>query len=180
MARHGVASLSPMKPLQSVAMGLVIVVLVARFDGYDALADPVGWLLVLWGVRRLPDRTPLLLLATGALLVACAVWVPATQELLDRSDPSLRWAINVPQVLFCVVLCRQLAQLAGAAGDQRARAWLRTAVLFNVVLALAPVLVFAAAADHLMGSVYAAAGVVVLLMIVLLFVCANRGWAPGS
>lgn len=169
-----------MKPLQSVAMGLVIVVLVARFGGYDALADPVGWLLVLWGVRRLPDHASVLTLAISALLVACAVWVPATQELLDRSDPSLRWAINVPQVLFCVVLCRQLARLAGAAGDQRARAWLRTAMLFNVVLALAPVLVFAASADDLLESVYAAAGGVVLLMIVLLFAYADRRWAPGS
>ena len=42
-----------MKPLQSVAMGLVIVVLVARYGEYDALADPLGWLLVLWGVRRM-------------------------------------------------------------------------------------------------------------------------------
>lgn len=165
-----------MKPLQSVAMGLVIVVLVARFGGYDALADPVGWLLVLWGVRRLPDRAPLLALAVAALVVACVVWLPATQDLLERSDPSLRWAINLPQVLFCVVLCRQLAQLAAAAGDRHARAWLRTTMLSNVALALAPVLVFAAAADDLMDSVHAAAGVVVLLLIVLLFAYASRQW----
>lgn len=169
-----------MKPLQSVAMGLVVVVLVARFGAYDALADPVGWLLVLWGVRRMPDPTVLLALALGALLVACAVWLPATQALLDRSDPSLRWAINLPQVLFCVLLSRRLAALAGDAGDARARAWLRTTMLFNLVLAVAPVLVFAATADHLMASVYAAAGGVVLLLIVLLFAYAGRPWAPGS
>ena len=87
-----------MKPLQSVAMGLVIVVLVARFDGYDALADPVGWLLVIWGVRRLADRATLLALALTALLVAGVVCLPATQDLLDRNDPSLRWAVNLPQV----------------------------------------------------------------------------------
>lgn len=169
-----------MKPLQSVAMGLVIVVLVAKFDGYDALADPVGWLLVIWGVRRMADSSTLLTLALGALLVAGAVWFPATQDLLDRSDPSLRWAINLPQVLFCVLLCRQLADLAGGAGDQRARAWLRTTMLLNVVLAVAPVLVFAASADDLMASVHAAAAGVVLLLIVLLFAHARRPWAPGS
>lgn len=169
-----------MKPLQSVAMGLVIVVLVARFGGYDALADPLGWLLVLWGVRRMADHTLMLGLATGALLVACVVWIPSTQDLLDRSDPSLRWAINLPQVLFCVVLCRQLAQLAGAASDQRARAWLRTTLLFNAVLAIAPVLVFAADSDDGLGSIYAAAAAVVLLLIVLLFSYARRPWAPGS
>lgn len=161
-------------------MGLVIVVLVARLGGYDALADPLGWLLVLWGVRRLADNTTLLTLATGALLVACVVWFPATQDLLERSDPSLRWAINLPQVLFCIVLCRQLSELAEAADDRRARAWLRTTLVFNAVLAVAPVLVFAAQADDVLASVYAAAGVVVLLLIVLLFAYARRPWAPGS
>lgn len=169
-----------MKPLQSVAMGLVIVVLVARFDGYDALPDPLGWLLVIWGVRRMADRSTLLTLALGALLVAGVVWFPATQDLLDRSDPSLRWAINLPQALFCVLLCRQLADLAGDAGDPRARAWLRTTMLLSVVLAVAPVLVFAASADDVMTSVHAAAAGVVLLLIVLLFAHAGRPWAPGS
>lgn len=169
-----------MKPLQSIAMGLVIVVLVARFAGYDALADPVGWLLVIWGVRRMADHATVLALAVGALLVACVVWFPATQDLLEDSDPSLRWAVNLPQVLFCVLMCRQLGELAGAASDQRARAWLRTTMVLNGVLAVAPVLVFAADAADLMASVYAAAGVVVLLQIVLLFIYANRRWAPGS
>lgn len=161
-------------------MGLVIVVLVAKLGGYDALADPLGWLLVLWGVRRMADRAALGMLALGALLVACVVWFPATQELLEDSDPSLRWAINLPQVLFCVLLCRQLSELAGDADDKRARAWLRTTMLFNVLLAVAPVLVLAASADDLLGSVYAAAGGVVLLLIVLLFTYSNRPWAPGS
>ena len=169
-----------MKPLQSIAMGLVIVVLVARIGGYDALADPVGWLLVIWGVRRMADSSALLALALGTLLVAGVVWFPATQDFLDRSDPSLRWAVNLPQVLFCILLCRHLADLAGAARDQRARAWLRTAMLLNVVLAVAPVLVFAASADDLMTSVHAAAAGVVLLLIVLLFAHARRPWAPGS
>lgn len=169
-----------MKPLQSVAMGLVIVVLVAKFGGYDALADPVGWLLVLWGVRRIADNTVLLTLAGGALLVASVVWFPATQELLDDADPSLRWAVNLPQVLFCVALCQHLAEVAGAATDQRSRAWLRTTMVLNVLLAVAPVLVFAASADDLLPSIYAAAGGVVLLLIVLLFAYANRPWAPDS
>ncbi len=161
-------------------MGLLIVVLVAKVAGYDALADPVGWLLVLWGVRRIADHSAIQALAVGALLVACVVWLPATQELLEDSDPSLRWAVNLPQVLFFVLLCRQLSELAGASGDQRARAWLRTAMVLNAVLAVAPVLVFAADADDLMVSVYAAAGVVVLLQIVLLFTYAKRPWAPDS
>ena len=53
-------------------------------------------------------------------------------------------------------------------------------MVLNVLLAIAPVLVFAASADDLLPSVYAAAGGVVLLLIVLLFAYANRPWAPDS
>ena len=49
-----------MKPLQSVAMGFVFIALYARWHGYDLYADPVGWVLVLLGVRRLPAGTPYL------------------------------------------------------------------------------------------------------------------------
>ncbi|MCW2834440.1 MAG: hypothetical protein JWN68_2393 [Nocardioides sp.] len=169
-----------MKPLASIAMGLVIVVLVARFDGYDALPDPLGWLLVLWGVRRLLDPTPLLTLAGAALVVACVVWFPATQEALDRSEPSLRWAVNLPQVLFCVVLCHRLAALAQAARDAKAAAWLRTTMVLNAVLAAAPVLAFALGSDDLLPAIYAGAAAVVLLLIVLLFAHADRRWAPDA
>ena len=74
-----------MKPLQSVAMGLVIIALSARFAGYDALADPVGWVLVALGVARLPAElsqrgtllvyAPLVLVAAGLALGLVAVWV---------------------------------------------------------------------------------------------------------
>jgi hypothetical protein len=84
-----------MKPLQSVAMGLVIVVLSARFGGYDALPDPVGWLLTFLGVRALPDdlphRTNLLGLAALAGVVATIVWFPAVTGDLYDADASLAW-----------------------------------------------------------------------------------------
>jgi len=169
-----------MKPLSSVAMGLVIVVLVARLGGYDALPDPLGWLLVLWGVRRLSDPTLLLTLAGAALLVACVVWFPATQDALDSSDPSLRWAVNLPQVIFSVMLCHRLAALAAGAGDVKAAAWQRTTMVLNAVLAAAPVLAFASGSDQLLPAIYAAAAAVVLLLIVLLFAHADRPWAPDS
>jgi len=161
-------------------MGLVIVVLVARFGGYDALPDPLGWLLVLWGVRRLPDPTLLVTLAGAALVVACAVWFPATQGVLDRSDPSLRWAVNLPQVFFCVMLCHRLAALASGVGDVKGAAWQRTTMVLNAVLAIAPVVAFASGSDYLLPTIYAAAAGVVVLLIVLLFAHSSRSWAPDS
>ena len=160
-------------------MGLVIVVLVARFRGYDALADPLGWLLVLWGVRRLADPTLLLTLAGAGLVVACAVWFPATQGVLERSEPSLRWAVNLPQVIFCVMLCHRLAALAAAFGEVKAAAWQRTTMALNTVLAIAAVLAFASESDHLLPAIYAAAAGVVVLLIVLLCAPAGRSWAPA-
>ena len=50
--------LTAVKPLQAVAMGLVIVLLGATVSGYDLLADPVGWLLVLVGLATLPVPGP--------------------------------------------------------------------------------------------------------------------------
>ena len=148
MVGHRIAGLSLLTPMASVALGLVIVVLVARFGGYDALPDPIGWLVVLWGVRRLPDPALLLTLAGAALVVACAVWLPTTQDVLDRGYTSLRWAINLPQVIFCVALCHQLSALARRSGDTRAAAWQRTTMMFNAVLAPAPAAHLTASGQH--------------------------------
>lgn len=166
-----------MKPLQSIAMGLVIIVLTAKFDGYDALADPVGWALVLLGVRRLSLGSSTTGLGVLALVVSAVVWLPGTQEWLAENDPSLRWAVNLAQVGFCIWLCNDLGRLAGDAGDVRARAWWRTLLVLNVVLAVAPVLVFAADAESVINGVYAGAAAVLLVLIVLLFAHSGRPWA---
>ena len=107
------------------------------------------------------------------------MWFPATQEALDRNDESLRWAVNLPQVIFSVLLSHRLAALARRAGDAKAAAWQRTAMVLNAVLAAATVLAFASGADHLLPAIYAVAAGVVLLVIILLFAHADRVWAPG-
>ena len=182
-----------MKPLQSVAMGLLVVALTARLHGYDALPDPVGWVLVLLGLRRLGLSRALSALAVAALVVSVVVWWPPAQDVLDALHPSLWWAATLPQLATCALLCRELAARATGAGDSRAAAWLRTATVLVVLSAVAPVLAFSAAvADDALAAVYAAAAGVVLLLIVLLFSCAGRPWtseretdavaltAPGS
>ena len=51
-ASIGPPRVTAMRPLQSIAMGLVIVALHAEFGGFDALPDPLGWVLVLLGRPR--------------------------------------------------------------------------------------------------------------------------------
>lgn len=172
-----------MKPLQSVAMGLVVVVLSARFHGYDALADPVGWLLVLLGVRAFPagiaHRRNLLRLAALAGLVSVVVWFPAVTDDLYDADASLGWVANLPQIFFSALLCHTLALRAEGAGDTRAARWLgltRTAV---IVVGLLPVLVFGAGLESFEVTSYLAAGTVAVLLIWLLFAYASRPWATG-
>ena len=170
-----------MKPLQSVAMGLVIVGLTAKFGGYDALADPFGWLLVLAGVAALPEsldqRRTLLTLAGLAGAVSVAVWFPAVTDALYDADASLGWAANLPQIGFTAVLCHALAGLATEAADHRAARWLRVTRTIVIAVGLLPVLVFGAGMESLEVASYVLAGASVLLLIWLLFSYASRPWA---
>ncbi len=123
-------------------MGLVIVLLTATIHGYDVLADPFGWLLVLVGLAGLPVRQQdtLRTLAVLRLLVSVVVWFPGARDALNVTDDSLAWAASIPRSSTVIVLAQALAQAAGSAGDADARRWLQTArTLFVVVLVLPPV-----------------------------------------
>lgn len=167
-----------MKPLQSVAMGLLVVALTASVHGYDALPDAVGWVLVLLGLRRLALSRTLDVLALVALAVSVVLWWPPVRDALEGLHPSLWWTANLPQLATCALLCRELAAHALDADDPRAGAWLRTATALVGASALAPVVAFSTDAPaDVLAAVYAAAAAVVLLVIVLLFSYAGRPWA---
>ena len=173
-----------MKPLQSVAMGLVIVVLSARFQGYDALPDPVGWLLVLVGVTALPAELPhrahLLAFAGLAGAVAVVVWFPGVTDRLYSGDTestaSLGWVVNLPQVAFSALLCHDLAGRAAAAGDGSAARWLGLTRSALILVGLMPVLVFGAGLAAFEVTSYVAAAVVALVLIWQLFTYSSRAW----
>ncbi len=173
-----------MKPLQSVAMGLVIIVLSARVHGYDALPDPVGWVLVLVGVAALPTdlahRTQLLGFAGLAGAVAVAVWFPGVTDRLYSGDTanaaSLAWVANLPQVVFSALLCHDLAGRAAAAGDGSAARWLALTRSALVLVGLMPVLVFGAGLTTFEVTSYVAAAAVAVVLIWQLFTYASRGW----
>jgi hypothetical protein len=136
-------------PLQKVAMGLVIVFLSARFGGYDALPDPVGWGLAIAGLVPLRTRVPhggtLLWLAAIAGVVSVPLVVPQVNEAMA---PAGQWGVGVPQTAFCLMLSISLATLTERAGEPEAVRFglLRTAYI--AVLAL-PVLVYGGGIDEL-------------------------------
>ena len=101
LARNGVAArrrdlrLTRVTPLQKIAMGLVIVLVPANFPRdphpewrfYDALPDPLGWLLVLAGVWALSRASDLDLdvvrwLGVVAFVVSVPLWFPQVSHLL--------------------------------------------------------------------------------------------------
>jgi hypothetical protein len=163
-------------PLQKVAMGLVVVFLSARFGGYDALPDPVGWGLVVAGLLPLRTRLPLcgwvLALAVLAGLVAVPLVLP---DLESRLTPSGQWGASLPQTLFCVVLCSSLRTLAGRAGDREAVRFglLRWAF---VAVAAGPVLVYGGGVDALTGPVAVLAVLANVALVYYLFRVARRGY----
>ena len=172
-----------MRPLQSIAMGLLVVALTASFHGYDALPDPVGWVLVLLGLRGLglPQRGALLTLTAIALAVSCVLWVPHVADRIDAVDPSLTWAANLPQLGTTAYLAHSLAGSAWLSGDRSARRWLLTDRTLLVLAVLAPVVVFGGGVEALAGPAYALAALALLLLVWLLFAYSGRPWAlPGG
>ncbi len=173
-----------MKPLQSIAMGMVIILVVVQAGAYDVLADPLGWVLVVLGVRRLPEdfalRSTLLGVAVLAALVSVPLWVPAVVEALDGADESIAWAVNLPQFGCYLLLSHALSRSAAAAGDKAAATWWSTMVLaFGAVVAL-PVLIFGGGLDGLEALAGVLVGLAPTVAIVLLFVHAGRAWTGGA
>ncbi len=161
-------------------MGLVIVVLTARFFGYDALADPVGWALVVAGAWPLRDRIPyggaVLGLAVVAGLVAVPVFVPAFDDLLA---PSAQWAASLPQTLFCLVLCMSLGRLAHEAGDRESDRFGLLRWVFAAV-ALGPVLVYGGGVEALATPVAVLAVLADVALIYYVFKVSRRSYGTAE
>lgn len=173
-----------MRPLQSIAMGLVVVGLSAPLGGYDALPDPLGWALVLLGARGLPQdlerRGTLIGLAALALLISIPLWVPGVSEDLFDVHPSLGWAANLPQLGFLALLSLVLGRRAADAGDRGAAAWGSTAATCFLAAAVLPVLVFGGGVDGLETPSYAVATLALLLLVWLLFAWSSRPWVTAA
>jgi hypothetical protein len=167
--------------LQQIAMGVLVIVL-DTLTAYDALPDPLGWLLVLPAVARLPrdERPEPLAAGLVAAAVATLVWFPAVRGAVAGLDPAVAWALLlVPDVAFAALLCRALARLAGGDDHRRTAAWFRTLAVLFTLLALAPV-PFLATDRSVPGDLGFALQLTWLVLVVLLFAWHRRRWAPES
>ncbi len=161
-------------------MGYVIITLFARQGGYDLLPDPLGWALVLLGVRRLPDpidRATLLYVGALALLVSIPLWVPDVLDAVAREDASLAWAANLPALAFAALLFRQLSQSAQRASAFTAQTVLQGLFTLTLVVALLPALVFGGGLEALADLAVGAEQLLNLATVAVLFGYSGRRWA---
>jgi hypothetical protein len=171
------------KPLHAVAVGLVVIAIYAKAGDYDLLADPAGWALVLVGLKVLLDRVDIpltgLLWVAGvlALVFSAALMVPSLHEWFEDADPALGWALDVPALGFCGILCHALVAGARAAKEIGAAAWLQwTAIGFGLSVA-APVVVIGGGVEDLRGPAELVTGLSQLALFVLCLLYAGRTWA---
>ena len=161
-------------------MGYVIIALFARQGGYDLLPDPLGWVLVLLGVRRLPDpidRATLSYVGALALLVSVPLWFPDVLDAIAREDASLAWAANLPALGFAALLFRQLSRAAQAAGAPTAQMVLQGLFTLTLVVALLPVLVFGGDLTVLEDLAVGTEQVLNLAAVAVLFGYSGQRWA---
>ncbi|HET8604303.1 MAG TPA: hypothetical protein VFM09_10270 [Marmoricola sp.] len=174
-----------MTPLQRIALGLVIVVGSATWPAHaapawrtwDLLPDPVGWVLVVWGLvalRRLHAEFGLPLgLAVLAGLVSVPLWFPQLRMHLDASGS---WAASLPQVACCLFLARAVAA-TGAAQRPPDRYLVQRFGLLGwgfLVVALLPAVVLGARVESLSGATVAFSMLANVVLIWSLFAAHRR------
>jgi hypothetical protein len=186
-----------MSPLQRIAMGMVIVFLPANFPHdphpawafYDALPDPLGWLLVLAGLRGLRvhlDVDAARWLAWAAFVVSVPLWFPQVNHLLvpeynDGIDVSLQWFLSLPQTVFSLLLARGIGRAAEVREPRDRFVAGRFGVLTWAFAALVvlPAIAYGGRVDALVAPTLVGIGVVNLAFVYYLFRVHRREWLGG-
>ncbi len=192
-----------MSPLQKIAMGLVIVYIPASFEisgeWYDALPDPLGWVLVLAGMaalRRHLDIDIAYWLAWVALLVSIPLWLPQVTDLLPsipedlttQADldeavkaASIAWFLALPQSAMALMLVRRIGEEGVARRPRDVFVAGRFGVLTWGLIAtiVLPPVAYGADVENLISPTLIGIGVVNLALIYYLFRVHRREWLGG-
>ena len=162
-----------MTSLQTVVMGLVIVFLDIPPDGYDWIADPIGWCLVLLGIAALDDRLPnrrgLVVTAWACLAFSVVSWPEGSPATLT---PVLGWLFSLPTLAWCFLVSDAVAD----AVEGRLR-WVMLG-LRNAFLVVAPLpgLVYLADQDWLSTP---AEVLILVANVTLIFALSSASGRPG-
>jgi hypothetical protein len=186
-----------MSPLQKIAMGLVIVLVPANFPHdphpawafYDAIPDPVGWLLVLSGVRGLRGHLDVDVvgwLAWVSFALSVPLWFPQVNHLLvpeynDTIDVSFQWFLFLPQTVFSLLLARAIGRQAELQEPRDRFVAGRYGVLTwaFAVLVVLPAIAYGGGVDGLVTPTLVGIGLVDVVFIYYLFRVHRREWLGG-
>ena len=176
-------------------MGLLIVFIPATFEiggqPWDALPDPLGWLLVVAGLRALGktlDVDLITWLAVVALIVSVPLWVPQFVDVLPHTagddagvEPSVQWALFVPQALFSLLLAKTISGTATLRTPRDVFVAGRFGVLiwaFAACIALPPI-AYGARIEPLVDPTLYLIALVNLVFVYYLFRVHRREWLGG-
>ncbi|MCW2758325.1 MAG: hypothetical protein JWO46_2071 [Nocardioidaceae bacterium] len=183
-----------MTPLQRIAIGMVVVAIPADFGSechaYDALPDPIGWLVVLsgvWALGRTLDVDWAKWFGVLALVVSVPLWLPSVNQLLvpacnpGHVQDSLRWGLSLPPFVFGFALSRTIGRNAQWQSPRDSFAAGRFGVLTWAFAACAVLPAVGYGADQqgvLVGS-FVLIGIVQVAFVYYLFRVHNRPWLGG-
>jgi hypothetical protein len=186
-----------MSPLQKIAMGLVIVLVPANFPHdphpawqfYDALPDPLGWLLVLAGLRGLRghlDVDVVTWLGWVAFVLSVPLWLPQVNHLLvpeynGSIDVSFQWFLFLPQTVFSLALARTIGRRAELEQPRDTFVAGRYGVLtwaFAALIVL-PAVAYGGGVDNLVNPTLIGIGLVNVVFVYYLFRVHRREWLGG-
>lgn len=171
------------KPLHLFAFGLVLVALNVMSQGWDLLPGPLGWLLTLLAFHVVGRRTDLergvLLWVLGIATVAAAAltWVPAGADWVEDAEDAVQWAVGLPAMLYCGLVCLELSRLARADTYSTPTGVLQWTGLGFFASGIAPVLIFGGGLDWLETPALAVNALAQLSLFVLCLVYGGRAWA---
>jgi len=177
-------------PLQRIAMGMVIVVAYAYFPGdpspdwehYDALADPLGWLLVIAGMVALARTNESFALTRWLAILAGVVSVPMWfPQLNHHLEASGEWFVSLPQLLFCLLLAREIGVLGATRSPVDGYVAKRFGLLVwgFALAAVLPVVTLGGGVEQLEGPTQLISRLVSLAFVYYLFRVHRREWLGG-
>lgn len=172
-----------MRPLHLFAFGLVLVALELRLGDWDLMPGPLGWLLTLLAVRLVDRRAglerPALVAALGLAAVAAAAltWVPAGADWAEDAEEAVQWAVGLPAMVYCGLVCLELSRLARADSYRTPTALLQWTGIGFFASAVAPVLIIGGGLAWLETPAVAVNALAQLALFVLCLVYGGRAWA---
>jgi hypothetical protein len=169
-------------------MGMVIVVAFAYFPAnpspgwkhYDALADPVGWTLVILGMVALARVDDAFATSRWLAVLAGAASVPMWfPQLNHRLDASGEWFASLPQIAFCLLLSREIGIAGAARSDGYTAKRFGLLVWGFAVVAVLPVVALGGGVEQLEGPTQLVSLLVSVAFVYYLFRVHRREWLGG-